>query len=188
MAILGKIIKTIVHSSKVWSTQTRNAGEQQKDTLKQLMFRAKDTAFGRHYGFGELLKAHQDPRQVFAQQLPVYDYQKIHQVWWHRCLAGEDNICWPGKTRYFALSAGTTEGRSKQIPVSEAMLKAIRRSSLRMIMHLRNYQLPASLFEKSIFMLSGATSLQKQDGHFQGEISGISAANVPTWSSFYSPA
>jgi hypothetical protein len=85
------------------------------------------------------------------------------------------------------LSSGTTSN-SKAIPVTDDMLDAIKKSGIQQILSLKNFDLPADFFEKDIMMLGSSTQLNDNNGFLEGEISGISAANIPLWfRKFYKP-
>src|SRR5690606_967025 len=95
---------------------------------------------------------------------------------------------WPKDPDYYALSSGTTGKTSKRIPVTHDMIKSIRSTGIAQILALNNFNLPASFFEKSIMMLGSSTDLVQKDEHLEGEISGISASNIPHWfKDYYKP-
>jgi hypothetical protein len=164
----------------------------QREELKKLLSRAKNTEFGRAYGFEEVIRDinhHQDFYKRYCEQVPVYTYNDIFKQWWHRSLAGEKNICWPGRVKYFALSSGTSEASTKHIPITKSMIKAIQKTSIRQILSLSNYkELPSKLFETGILMLGGSTHLNFNGSYFEGDLSGISASQIPFWfQHFYKP-
>lgn len=185
MAIVGKIIKQAIHLSDAIATEADPVKEQHQ-VLRKLLNKAKHTAFGKRYGFQEIL-AHESLVQAFQLAVPIFDYDKLYNEWWHHLLAGHQNVTWPGGQSYFAISSGTTSN-SKYIPVTEDMLEAIRRAGIQQITSLRNFDLPPSFFEKQILMLGSSSNLIQKDDHLEGEISGISAANIPFWfRKFYKP-
>ncbi len=186
MAIVGGIIKGIIDLRDKIVTE-QNAEEAQLEVLKKMLNKAKNTAFGKHYRFEEILNS-KDPRKVFAQNIPYFDYNKINNEWWSKMHEGEENVTWPGKPPYFALSSGTTGKSSKRIPVTSDMVEAIRKTGIKQVSALSNFDLPSDFFEKEILMLGSSTDLQKQGDHKEGEISGISASNIPFWfRSYYKP-
>lgn len=185
MALLGGVIKKAIDFNGLISREP-NPYKAQKTVLLQLLKKAKHTAFGLKYKFSKILES-PDPVGTFQQHVPVYDYDTIYEEWWHYLLEGHQNITWPGGQQYFALSSGTTSNK-KSIPVTPDMINAIRKSGVQQIMSLKNFDLPADFFEKDILMLGSSTSLIEQEDHLEGEISGISAANIPAWfSKFYKP-
>lgn len=189
MAVLGKVLKRGLALRKTVAKVAfrRNRMKVQERTLIKLLTKARNTAFGKHYGFSDMLWS-PDVMQNFKTKVPVHDYNKIHEAWWHRSLQGEADIAWPGQVNYFALSSGTSGSPSKHIPVTNDMLKAIKRTSIRQIMTLAWYDLPEDLFEKGILMIGGSTHLQYNGLYYEGDLSGITAGNIPFWfQHFYKP-
>ncbi len=129
MPILGSIIKRAIElRSKMPAIfQTRNPEKAQKKELKKLLKRASNTAFGEQYDFYRVLKS-KNIVDAFRKKIPIHDYDDIFKDWWYRTLNGEPYVCWPGRVRYFALSSGTSGASSKHIPVTPAMLKAIKKN------------------------------------------------------------
>lgn len=186
MAVVGTIIKGLIDlRDKIVSEP--DADKAQLKVLKGLLEKAKDTAFGKHYKFDEILEA-EDIRAAYADTIPNFDYNKINEEWWYKMHEGETDVVWPGSPPYFALSSGTTGKTSKRIPVSEEMVEAIRKAGIKQVGALTNFDLPSDFYEKEIMMLGSSTDLQKQGDHEEGEISGISASNIPFWfKGYYKP-
>jgi len=186
MAILGGIIKSFIGLRDAVTGDPDPIGEQ-RDVLKSLLERAKDTAFGKYYGFSGLLEQ-TNVQTAFADKVPYYDYNKLAEDWWSRLHEGDSDITWPGSPDYFALSLGTTGKTSKRIPVTADMVSAIRSAGIEQVYALSNFDLPTDFFEKGILMLGSSTDLEERKGKLEGEISGISASNIPNWfSGFYKP-
>jgi hypothetical protein len=189
MPILGSIIKRAIElRSKMPAIfQWRDPERAQKKELRKLLRKAASTAFGEHYGFEDMLKS-KDFLSAYRKRVPIHDYDDIFKDWWYRTLNGEPYVCWPGKVRYFALSSGTSGASSKQIPVTAAMLKAIKRTSVRQIFSLARFDFPRSFYEKGILMLGGSTHLNYNGTYFEGDLSGITTKNIPFWfQHFYKP-
>jgi hypothetical protein len=185
MAVIGELIKKAIDfTGKIISDP--DPVEAQKLALQKLLENAKLTAFGKKYEFAEIL-ASDDLVAAFQAKVPVHDYDKIYSEWWHYLLEGHQNVTWPGGQQYFALSSGTTSA-SKYIPVTDDMLGCIRKAGISEITNLGAFDLPADFFTKQILMLGSSTNLIKKDDHQEGEISGISASNLPGWfGNFYKP-
>lgn len=186
MAILGNIIKSAIDiTDKV--TPEKSHSENQKEVLHHLLKKASKTAFGKQYEFEKLLKS-PDVAQSYSDAVPYFDYQKIYEYWWKRQLDGEEDVTWPGKPDYYALSSGTTGKTSKRIPVTNEMLECIRKAGIKQVLALSNFDLEPEFFEKEVMMLGSSTSLDKEGDHLEGEISGISASRLPFWfKGFYKP-
>src|SRR3974377_361005 len=120
MALLGSILKQAIDFRKSMPRLPKNASRTQTRTLRKLLSRAEYTAFGEQYNFSKILNE-KDIIKAFQQTVPTHDYNKIFRRWWYRSLNGEPFICWPGRVKYFALSSGTSESSSKQIPVTKDM-------------------------------------------------------------------
>lgn len=185
MAIIGELIKRTIDVTGYISGDPSPAKAQQR-VLQHLLDKAKYTAFGKKYQFEAILTS-ADPVKAFQQVVPIYDYDGLYAEWWHYLREGHKNVTWPGGQRYFALSSGTTTS-SKAIPVTDDMLDAIKRAGIQQIMSLKNFDLPGDFFEKQIMMLGSSTALNANGEFLEGEISGISAANIPLWfRRFYKP-
>ena len=79
MAILGAIIKTAIDLNDALSSEV-NPVESQKEVLKNLLEKAKNTAFGKYYGFSKILEA-DDIRKKFASEIPYFDYHQMENQW-----------------------------------------------------------------------------------------------------------
>ncbi|MGV3558877.1 GH3 family domain-containing protein [Larkinella arboricola] len=186
MAVIGELIRKAIDVYGFIASEP-DPGKAQRTELRNLLEKARLTAFGKKHNFTDIL-ASDDIVKAFQQAVPVHDYDKLYNDWWHFLLEGHQNVTWPGGQRYFALSSGTTSN-SKAIPVTDDMLDSIRKSGIQQVMSLKNFDmLPADFFEKQIMMLGSSVSLIEKDDHQEGEISGISAANLPAWfRTFYKP-
>ncbi len=185
MSVLGGIIKTAI-DFKGFISSDPNPVKAQRAVLKKLLKKARLTAFGLRYSFNEILESN-DPVAAFQRAVPFHDYDAMHGDWWHFLLKGHQNVTWPGGQQYFALSSGTTSHK-KCIPVTSQMVEAIKNAGMQQVLSLKNFELPGNFFERQILMLGSSTSLIQQPDHWEGEISGISAANIPAWfSAFYKP-
>ncbi|MDO1500632.1 GH3 auxin-responsive promoter family protein [Winogradskyella maritima] len=186
MAILGSIIKGVIDIKDSFTSEPNHI-ENQENVLKQLLETAKDTQFGKYYLFEGILNA-DNISEAFARQVPYFDYNSINDAWWSKLHKGETNVTWPGSPSYFALSSGTTGKTSKRIPVTDEMISAIRDAGIKQVFALSNFDLPADFFEKEMMMLGSSTDLDEKESHKEGEISGISASNIPSWfKSYYKP-
>ena len=186
MPLKGSIIKSLIEFRDTVVSPPDHA-EAQKNVLKELLETAKDTAFGKYYDFAKLLESENMPR-TFSEKIPYFDYEKMKKKWWNKTQGGTPDIAWPGNPPYFALSSGTTGKTSKRIPVTGKMIDAIRQAGIAQVGALSNFDLPSDFFEKEILILGSSTNLHKNKDHWEGEISGISASNIPFWfQGYYKP-
>jgi len=194
MAIVGSIIKQgIALRSKFPNELLRKARRNkkpmylQKRTLKKLLTQACDTSFGDKFQFTKMLED-KNFVETFRKNVPVYDYDSIYKEWWYRTLNGESYVCWPKQIKHFALSSGTSGASSKYIPVTKEMVNAIKRTSVRQLLSLSQYDFAPDFFEKPTLMLGGSTHLQYNGTYYAGDLSGITTGNIPFWfEHFYKP-
>ncbi len=159
----------------------------QKRVLKKLLVTAQNTAFGEFYNFNHFLSS-PDFQTRFQKSVPIHDYGSMFKNWWYRSLNGEGYVAWPGKVKYFALTSGTSDASSKHIPVTTEMLRAIKKASIRQLVSTTKYDFPDEFYEKGILMIGGSTHLQYNGTYYQGDLSGITASNIPFWfQHFYKP-
>ncbi|WP_224484401.1 GH3 family domain-containing protein [Robertkochia aurantiaca] len=186
MAIYGYMIKGLLEMREKLVPES-DPIEDQKKVLSELLEQAKDTAFGKFYDFSDLLEA-ENIKEAFAAKVPLFNYDKINSEWWYRLHQGESDITWPGKPSYYALSSGTTGKESKRIPVTEEMIECITLAGRKQVYAITNFDMPPDFFEKEILMLGSSTDLKRKGDHQEGEISGISASNIPNWfKGYYKP-
>ena len=187
--IVGALIKSVAEISNIPAeTKKRhtNLVRAQQRELRKLLRRAQHTAFGEQYGFSEILRAN-DITEEFRKRVPVFDYNKMHREWWYRNLKGERNVAWRGKVKYFALSSGTSEAASKFVPITRAMLNSITRAGTRQFFSASQYKFPASFYDAGVLCIAGSTDLQyfPEGKYYAGDLSGISAGQIPKWFEFY---
>ncbi len=91
----------------------------QRNVLARLVNRAKDTEFGRYHRFGDM-KSYED----FVNSIPLNDYESL-KASIDRMRHGESDLLWPGCVKWYAKSSGTTNDKSKFIPVSKEGLKQL---------------------------------------------------------------
>ncbi len=192
MPIIGSIIKRAIELRSLSNKENQprfDGCKAQQTMLKKLLRKAQYTHFGEHYNFSEILRSKSIYDQ-FKEFVPVHDYNAIFNKWWYRSLNGEPFVSWPGKVKYFALSSGTSEASSKYIPVTADMLRSIKKTSVRQLLSLAQYNFPPEFFEKGkgILMLGGSTHLQFNGTYYAGDLSGITTGNIPFWFQvFYKP-
>jgi hypothetical protein len=186
MAILGTLLKKGITLRESLEQLYTSPLELQKQELRNLLIHCQNTKFGLHHDFTKILKAFKGPDKdrfytVYKEMVPVFDYEKIYNEWWKEGQEGRGNICWPGRIRYYALSSGTSGASSKHIPITREMIKSIKRTSMRQMLTLPKYDLPASLFSKGMLMLGGSTDLKRSGHYFEGDLSGITTSQIPFW-------
>ncbi|MCB0396416.1 MAG: GH3 auxin-responsive promoter family protein [Flavobacteriales bacterium] len=189
MAFIGTILQESIKLKQSMASGRTKASPllQQYKTLEKLITYSKDTAFGEDFSFPDLLKE-KDLMDAYRSSVPVFNYESMLKTYWSRILEDQENICRPGKTKFFALTSGTSDSASKRVPVTTSMIKAVRKTSIRQMLTLSQFDLPGNFYEKGVLMLGGSTKLQKIGQHDEGDLSGILAGNIPLWFyRFYKP-
>ena len=182
-ALVGNIVARSLWLSHKLSHRNASPIAYQRRTLRALLERGQYTDFGKKYDFGGILSHELDFMRAFRERVPVHTYNEMYAQWWHRLLEGEENVTWPGRVKFFALSSGTSEASSKHIPVTTDMMKSTKQVAWKQMCALSNYKVPKKTYEKGILMLGGTTSLYEKGGYFEGDMSGISAKTMPRWMS-----
>jgi hypothetical protein len=146
----------------------------QRDTLVQLVRRARRTRFGQDHDFARIRTI-----EDYQRRVPLRDYEAFWQEYWQPAFPRLTDVTWPGRIPYFALSSGTTSGSTKHIPVSAAMVASNRRASLTTLALFLHAYPRTPLFHGRIFFLGGSTDLVVlADGVRAGDLSGIAASEV----------
>lgn len=97
-----------------------NKGEEmQHEILQYLVKRGKDTEYGRKYLFSTI-----NNYNDFAQNIPLNTYEEL-KGYIDRMRHGERNILWPGQVKWYAKSSGTTNDKSKFIPITHEGLQNV---------------------------------------------------------------
>jgi len=163
---------------KVLPFNKKKAAIYQYKTLFKLLTEAKDTVYGREHNFDAIL-ASQDIVASFSK-LPIRDYLGM-KPYWQRAFEGEKDVAWPEGVSYFALSSGTTDNASKYIPVTQQMLKSIKRAGTRQLMQVARTDFPKDYLTKDYLFVGGSTDLEFNGNNYSGDLSGITTSNLPIW-------
>ena len=149
----------------------------QKEQLQYLLHTARHTEFGQRCHFNNI-KSYSD----FAAQVPIMGYDDI-KPYIERMLRGENNLIWPSKIKWFAKSSGTTNDKSKFIPVSNECLKKCHYQGGFDVVatYFRNYPHNKLFFGKSL-ILGGSHALNPlSPGISCGDLSAVLLQNSSTF-------
>tara|TARA_R110002020_G_scaffold262126_2_gene476488 strand:+ start:49631 stop:51085 length:1455 start_codon:yes stop_codon:yes gene_type:complete len=153
----------------------------QNELLLKLVQRARFTEIGKLYNFSGI-RNYED----FARNVPLSCYEGS-QPNIERGRRGESNIFWPSQIKWFAQSSGTTNARSKYIPVSPESLEECHYAASKdlLCMYLNNNP-EAQLFTGKSLRLGGSKKLYESNGTSYGDLSAILIDNMPFWAEFSS--
>lgn len=163
--------RRVVQSDAQWMAQPHQT---QEAVFKKLIRQAKNTAFGKDHDFASI-KTPQD----FRERVPVRDYEQLRN-YVERIVAGEEDVLWPGRPKYFAKTSGTTSG-SKFIPITSISMKEQVRASRRALLHYIHESGNTEFVNGKMIFLQGSPVLEKKGGIYYGRLSGISAHYLPAY-------
>jgi len=157
----------------------QNGVEVQYRQLQQLIGQLEGTELGRRYGISAL-----DSYESFAGKVPLGDYLSMNKDIL-RTKNGEQNVLWPSEIKWFAQSSGTTDSKSKYIPVSEEGLKQSHLQGPKDVMAVFADNYPDSdIFLGKILTLGGSCRIERGgESAFTGDLSAILIENTPLWAS-----
>ncbi|WP_103327442.1 GH3 auxin-responsive promoter family protein [Bacteroidetes bacterium endosymbiont of Geopemphigus sp.] len=150
--------------------------ETQNQLLLFLLQRARNTEFGRIHGF-QACKSYRE----FSRRVPLFRYEDITSFI-ERMRKGEPDILWPGRTKWFAKSSGTTDAKSKFIPVTkDALYDCHYKAGTDMVaLYVKNHPKTGIFLGKGL-RLGGSHELYESYGTLHGDLSSIILKNLPFW-------
>ncbi len=142
---------------------------------KHLIRSAQSTEWGKKYGFSSI-----DHWQDFSQNLPIQNYEDL-KPYIQRMMEGESDILWPGTTTRFSKSSGTTNDKSKFIPVSDQNFKHCHIKGTWDTMTVYYDQHPDSLiFAGKNFLMGGSYQQYREDlPTIFGDVSALMIKDMP---------
>jgi hypothetical protein len=155
----------------------------QSKTFNYLLESGKQTIFGKDHHFGSV-KNYDDFRRI----VPVNDYHGLYS-YVNRCIQGEQNVLWNKKIKWFSKSSGTTEEKSKFIPVSVEGLNIChyKVGAYTFASYFNNHP-DSKITTGSLMSITGSLS-QLSPNIMAGDVSAILAKNLDFWAKpFRSPS
>ena len=152
-----------------------HADSLQQGELVKLIERAALTTIGRKYNFSRVRTY-----QQFASTVPLYRYEDLRPMIM-RMVNGEKDVLWPGRTFHFAQSSGTSDGKSKYIPITTAALRKNHyQGASDVVSHYLNLNPESRLFSGKGFILGGsfANELKLKPGTHVGDLSATLIQNI----------
>lgn len=159
----------------------QHPNEVQHDLFRHLIDTARDTEWGRKYGYKSIRSV-----EEFKERVPVGNYES-HKPYIERMMRGEQNILWPSEVRWFAKSSGTTSAKSKFIPVTYESLEECHfqggKDAL-LFYHLNNPE--SKIFDGKGLVMGGSHQINQAnaDSYF-GDVSAVMMQNLPFWAHYF---
>lgn len=155
--------------------------EVQEELLLNLIRTAEHTVIGKQYDYSSV-KSYKE----FIERVPVSTYENIEPLI-ERTRTGEQNVFWNTPIKWFAKSSGTTNSKSKFIPVSNESLQNCHYNASKDLLSLYlNNNEESQLFTGKSLRLGGSKQLYEDNNTFFGDLSAILIDNMPIWAEFSS--
>ncbi len=182
MKIINKIVSKVTQKRLQQIEFFRQHPEEvQISVLKQITETAKHTIFGKEHRFEDFTA--QNRLSLFQENVPVSDYNKLYP-YIERLRNGEQNVLWPSTIKWFAVSSGTTESKSKFIPVSKEALELCHfRGGKDIIAIYTNLFDDTQLVKSKSLVIGGSQQINSINNEFYyGDLSAVIIDNLPIWS------
>ncbi|MGD1892611.1 MAG: GH3 auxin-responsive promoter family protein, partial [Cyclobacteriaceae bacterium] len=178
-SVLTWLMKKRIHQIELFLKYPHDV---QNDVFKYLTKTAKDTVFGKQYHFSEITSVAQ-----FQERVPMVSYEEFFP-YIDRLLKGENNVLWPGHIKWFAKSSGTTNAKSKFIPVSQEALDDCHFKGGKDLLsiYMNNYP-DTQVFAGKTLAIGGSQQINLLDENsesFTGDVSAVLMKNLPLWAQF----
>ena len=155
--------------------------EVQDEWFQTLISTAKNTEWGKKYGYEYILNQDQ-----FKERVPLQNYDTL-KPYIEKMLSGQHNVLWPSEIKWFAKSSGTTNDRSKFIPVSEESMEECHFKGGKDLLSMYcNNRPDTKIFTGKCLVLGGSHQINQlnADSSF-GDLSAVLIKNLPFWAEFY---
>jgi GH3 auxin-responsive promoter len=149
----------------------------QHDVLQDLVTAGQYTSFGRQYKFSSLFSV-----KNFKSKIPIHEYVDLMpQV--EKMMNGEENILWNTPINWFAKSSGTTNAKSKFIPISEESLQENHYKASKDVLtnYYKNFPSSDLLTGKGLVVGGSHQIHQINDDVHYGDLSAVLMQNAPFW-------
>lgn len=179
MGVLNNIFRWfILERMKQIDYFSKHPFEIQQKVFQDLIETAAETEWGRRYNYKNIGGNY----NAFAGSVPIQDYNSLKK-YIERNMNGEQNLLWPSAINWFAKSSGTTDDKSKFIPVSkEALQDCHYKAGKDMYAVYYNIHPNANLVDGKSLVLGGSHQVNKlNDNCYYGDLSAVLMQNLPIW-------
>lgn len=173
-SIFSWFIKKRIHQIELFKKYPLDV---QQELFERFIKQGSSTQFGKQHKVKS-----SSSYNAFSRQVPLQDYDHF-KPYVDRAMGGENNLLWPGKTKWFAKSSGTTSGRIKLIPVTKESLFDCHYKGGKDLLALYYHNFPnRKLYNGKHLIIGGSAQINKlsTDSYF-GDLSAIIVKNLPWW-------
>ncbi len=150
--------------------------EVQQEVLRKLIVYSVDTEIGKKFDF-KTIRHYND----FKERVPIVAYEDIYDDI-ERNRKGEQNIFWRTSVKWFAKSSGTTNAKSKFIPISfESLDDCHYKAGKDMLSLYFNNNINSQLLAGKCLRLGGSRDIYENNSSYYGDLSAIIIDNLPFW-------
>lgn len=177
-SIASWVLKQRIHQIELF---LKYPNEVQEELMMKLVRSSEDTVVGQKYDFSSI-KSY----QTFAERIPVSTYEDLEPMI-ELTRKGAQNVFWNTPIKWFAKSSGTTNAKSKFIPVSNEALEDCHYKGSKdlLCMYLNNNENSEMFMGKSL-RLGGSSQIYENNNTYFGDLSAILIENMPIWAEFSS--
>ena len=177
-SIASWVLKQRIHQIELF---LKYPNEVQEELLMNLIRASENTVVGKQYDFVSIKSYN-----TFADRIPISTYEDV-EPFIEQTRQGEQNILWSTPIKWFAKSSGTTNAKSKFIPVSnEALENCHYKGSKDLLCLYLNNNEDSQLFIGKSLRLGGSSQIYENNNTFFGDLSAILIENMPIWAEFSS--
>jgi len=151
-----------------------NPVETQENVLFENLSAARNTEYGKLYGFDEI-----NDYDTFRSHIPLVTYEEF-EPYIEKARKGTPDVSWHGKIKWFAKSSGTTNAKSKFIPISDESLENGHYAAGKMLfaLYLNNHP-DTEIFKNKNLRLGGSSEIYEKYETLFGDLSAILIDNLP---------
>ncbi len=172
------VLKQRIHQMELF---LKYPNEVQEELLMNLLRAAQSTEIGKKYDF-EGINSYKN----FTEKVPITTYEELEPLI-ERSRKGEQNVFWNTPIKWFAKSSGTTNAKSKFIPVStEALENCHYKGSKDLLCLYLNNNPDSEMFLGKSLRLGGSSQIHESTTSSSGDLSAILIENMPMWAEFSS--
>lgn len=177
-SIASWVLKQRIHQIELF---LKYPHEVQNELLLNLIRNCEKTVIGNKYDFASIKNY-----EAFAERVPISAYEDLEPMI-EETRKGYQNIFWHTPIKWFAKSSGTTNAKSKFIPVSNEALEDCHYKGSKdlLCMYLNNNENSEMFLGKSL-RLGGSSQIYENNNTFFGDLSAILIENMPMWAEFSS--
>ncbi len=152
----------------------------QREVLQDLATHAQYTEIGRRYGLTKMFSVRE-----FKKIIPIQNYNDI-KPYVDRLIGGEQQLLWNTPVNWFAKSSGTTNDKSKFIPITEESLTDCHYQASKDVLTMYyNYNPESDLLTGKGLVIGGSHQINTINDEVQyGDLSAVLLQNAPVWASW----